>query len=41
MGKLVDDGFLRSCRRFGPESMMEAAGFFPTDRNQVSDFDGG
>jgi seryl-tRNA synthetase len=42
MGKLVDEGFTPVVPPvLVRESMMEAAGFFPTDRNQVYDVDGG
>src|SRR5207253_1697644 len=42
MGKLVDEGFTPVVPPvLVRESMMEAAGFFPTDRNQVYEVDGG
>ncbi len=42
LGKLVDDGFTPVVPPvLVRESMMEAAGFFPTDRNQVYEVDGG
>ena len=42
MGKLVDQGFTPVVPPvLVRESMMEAAGFFPTDRNQVYEVDGG
>jgi seryl-tRNA synthetase len=42
MGKLVDEGFTPVVPPvLVRESMMEAAGFFPTDRSQVYEVDGG
>ena len=42
MGRLVEDGFTPVVPPvLVRESMMEAAGFFPTDRNQVYEVDGG
>ncbi len=42
MGKLVDEGFTPVVPPvLVREQMMESAGFFPTDRNQVYEVDGG
>jgi seryl-tRNA synthetase len=42
MGRLVEEGFTPVVPPvLVRESMMEAAGFFPTDRNQVYEVDGG